>query len=189
MPVTTKAATLIVGTLALIGAGPAYAQQDPGANDPSGSSPSGAIYQLPVDSGRNDAAPRSPSGGASGGAGSGGAGTGAGTGTGTGTTISAIRSSNGFGTSPDVPGTQPASKGAGSKGGGTSARSSKSGGSGKGSGTTPPPGEAQIPATGIVKQSVGDGSASLSRSLLLIALGILVAAGLAAGVRLASRRQ
>jgi hypothetical protein len=43
---------------AACGAAPAYAQSgDPGANDPSAGSPSGTIYEIPVDEGRGAAAP------------------------------------------------------------------------------------------------------------------------------------
>lgn len=58
---------------------PAVAQaQEPGVHvDPSGSSPPGVVYQLPLDSARGDAAPHGHSG-ANGGGGSGGGGSGGG---------------------------------------------------------------------------------------------------------------
>lgn len=83
----------------------AHAQAPP-ASDPGAGSPSGTIYQLPLDTARRDAAPAGSGGGGSDGAGGGGVST----------PGSAIRSENGFGSSAVVPG-QAAATGAGGSAG------------------------------------------------------------------------
>jgi hypothetical protein len=156
--------------LALMVSSPALAQSnDPTANDPSADSPSGTIYEIPLDDGRADAAPRTTGGDA-----------------GSGAPSSSIRSANGFSSSSQVPGT--ADTGGASASGSASGGGSRSGGT-AGSGSTKrgssAPGEAQA-TPAIVRQAAGGGS--LARSTLLIVLGLLVAAGLAAGAHFALRR-
>jgi hypothetical protein len=86
--------------------------------DPPGDSPAGKVYELPLDSARNDAAPKRPSkrkedspsnatgtgSGGDSGTGAGTIGTGSGGDSGGGGPTSAIRSENGFGSSDAVPG-------------------------------------------------------------------------------------
>jgi hypothetical protein len=71
--------------LLLIAAAPAMSKAN--STDPPSGSPAGAIYQLPVDTGRQDAAPRPDGDGA-----------------GSGLPDSTFRSDNNFGTSSTVPG-------------------------------------------------------------------------------------
>lgn len=124
------AGLLIVGSLLLPGT--SWAQG--ASTDPDATSPAGSVYRLPLDSARNDAAPkrRAP--------------TGSGPSQGTGSAgrdrdrdasrpSSAIRSENGFGSSTSVPGTSGGDArddGGGSQGAGGSGTSSGSGGSGSG---------------------------------------------------------
>jgi hypothetical protein len=160
------------------------------SNDPAAGSPSGSIYEIPLEGARSDAAP----GGSRRGEGS-----------------SPIRSENGFGSSPAVPGAPETGAGdaAGAAAGGSSdvepagggtggdASSGGSGGtSGAGSedaaGTAPaesdvPEGRQTRDSGAVVRQAAGT-SPSVPRALLLVGLGLLVAAGLAAGIRLADRR-
>ena len=94
--------------------GLAYAQV---STDPPPGSPPGRVYELPVDTGRKDAAPR---GGDSGSNASG----------------STYRSENNFGTSANVPGAPGGGGGDGGSGSGGSDGSGGSGGSGQGGGDT-----------------------------------------------------
>jgi hypothetical protein len=100
----------LAGLMAAAGLLLVHAQQP--SVDPDAGSPAGTIYELPLDSARQDAAPKHPPrtrtkhdaghGGAAGGSGTnGGSGTHPGAAT---TTSSAIRSENGFGSSDSVPG-------------------------------------------------------------------------------------
>jgi hypothetical protein len=105
-------------------------------SDPEADSPSGVVYELPVDRARKDAAPhRSASGKAdtgsanSGGPSSGGSCDGSAVG---GVSAGSIRSENNFGTSSNVPGAPQKKKG---KGNGTGATGSDSGGSANGGGS------------------------------------------------------
>jgi hypothetical protein len=160
--------------LALMVSSPALAQSnDPTANDPSADSPSGTIYEIPLDDGRADAAPRTK-------------------GAGSGAPSSSIRSANGFSSSSQVPGTGAAAANSASGGGsGSGGGKTSGGGTGSGSGSGSPqkgssaPTEAQA-TPAVVRQAAGGGS--LVRSTLLIVLGLLVAAGLAAGAHFALRR-
>jgi hypothetical protein len=146
------------------------------SNDPSAGSPSGTIYELPLDDARNDAAPRDPSGKSTAG------------------TISPIRSDNGFGSSSAVPGATTAQAGSGGSSGASSGGSPAKSGSSKGKKDAPKrpgtsSGESRIPVAGVVSAKASGGSPSLWRSALLLLLGVVVAAGLAAGARTAGRRR
>jgi hypothetical protein len=87
-----SAAAIVLGAAALmtlsIWAATAPAAVAPASTDPTSGSPSGTIYQLPVDNGRRDAAPRPPSS----------------SGSENETLPSTYRSENNFGTSSTVPG-------------------------------------------------------------------------------------
>lgn len=97
--------------LVVAGAPAAVAQaQTAPPSDPSADSPAGVIYQLPLDTARQDAAPRPGS------SGSDGRGGGTATPTGTGGPLSAIRSENNFGSSSVVPGAIASAKGVGEAG-------------------------------------------------------------------------
>jgi hypothetical protein len=161
------------------------------STDPEAGSPSGSIYEIPLEGARSDAAPGGTRGKGS----------------------SPIRSENGFGSSSTVPGTGEATAGDGTDpvvGGSGSAAPDETGATGEGtsgggatgggatgggaSGSGAGPTESDIAEGGqsreqgaIVRQATGT-SPSVPRALLLIGLGLLVAAGLAAGVRLANRR-
>ena len=87
-------AATICALLALLLPATALAQdQSPSANDPEKDTPAGSVYELPLESAREDGAPRSPSGGGDAGSRSAG-----------GDTASPIRSENRFGSSAKVPG-------------------------------------------------------------------------------------
>jgi hypothetical protein len=173
------------------------------SNDPEAGSPSGTIYEIPLDDARKDAAPRH--GGSHGGTASGGS-------------ASPIHSDNGFGSSSTVPGTSgtttastqsaqsqssggaggsggsggSGSNGSGSRGGSGAGGSGGSQGGGKSHTSKKPKAsanESQIPVAGVVREAAAGGSPSLWRSGLLVLLGILVAAGLATAARVASRRR
>jgi hypothetical protein len=157
--------------LALLGALPA-----PGAaaQDPDADSPSGHIYEIPLDDGRGDAAPRR-SGDDRGS-----------------DTRSSIRSENNFGSSSTVPGAVEAGGGAEPSGSGDTGGGSDGDGSGSGGGAS---GSEEDIAEGSVEQpersAAGGESApataaappSLPRALLLVGLGVVVAAGLGLAAR------
>lgn len=149
----------------------ATAQAQDATQDPSPGSPGGTIYEIPLDQGRGDAAPR---GGGSQGGGSGGSGSGAATAT---PGTSSIRSSdNGSSSTAVVPRTSGKSgdrhkrKSGGGKDGAASERA-----------IVPPAPQTQVAAA-------GSGSPSVKRSVLLIALGAAIAAGLGLAARQAARR-
>jgi hypothetical protein len=104
----------------------AAAQSHAAPSDPEADSPSGAVYELPLDRARKDAAPRRGGRGSSGGGSSG-----QGSGGDPAQSDTSIRSENNFGSSSQVPGV---SDGEGSNGddGGSGAGSGGSGGSGSG---------------------------------------------------------
>lgn len=79
------------------------------AGDPPSGSPAGAVYELPLQGGREDAAPKLPAG-----AGGGGGGAGGGTGGGGSEATSLYRTENNFGSSSRVPGLAAAGAAAGS---------------------------------------------------------------------------
>lgn len=139
---------------------PAGAQEAPEAG-----SPSGTVYEIPAQQGRNEAAPRSPGGGA----------------VATGAGGSPIRSENGFGTSGVVPGA-PAGTGADTSG-------DPSGGDGSGARgeSEPAAADGAQPAGEARLQSAATGAPSPARAFLLAGLAALVALALGAGGRLALR--
>jgi hypothetical protein len=164
---------LLAAVLAVAALPAAARAQSPGANDPEAGSPSGAIYEIPLDTARGDAAPRS-----------GGSGDAAPPAGGTGAPDSPIRSENGFGSSSQVPGaTVDASTTADS-------RSSPEGGQ-RPDRTNAPAGrrsdggvaaEALIASRGTVPEEP-----SGTRAYLLLALAVVVAVGLGVAARRATR--
>jgi hypothetical protein len=153
--------------------------------DPPSGSPAGSVYQLPLEAGRSDAAPKggggttagggeSSGGGGSGGSGSAGGGGGQGGGSGgaaggasaTGESGSLYRSENNFGSSSHVPGV---------------ARTGTGGGAG---GAASGEGEKAPPSGAVAAQTADTGNASVPAAIALIG-GIVV---LALGVGLFSRR-
>jgi hypothetical protein len=152
---------------------PASAQ----SGDPEQGSPSGVIYEIPLDNARRDAAP-TKGGGGGGGSTDGGVRTENGT-------ISPIRSENGFGSSAQVPGATAAAAKASSKGGG---KSKTGDGKAKSKPATPvmtspaeslgPPKAASVAAT-----------PSKSRAYLLLGLALAVAAGIGVAGRYVARRR
>jgi hypothetical protein len=172
MPAARQAIGLatLLAALALPASAPAQ------SGDPAQGSPSGVIYEIPLDNARRDAAP-TPGGGRSGG------------GQRT-ATISPIRSENGFGSSSTVPGAA-ARKASASASGGKS-KSGKSGGQSSGGAGGQGSGGTAAPA--ISTESIGGrGSASItpsrSRAYLLLALALAVAAGLGIAGRYVARRR
>lgn len=171
---------------------PAVAQ----SGDPEAGSPSGVIYEIPLDNARRDAAPTHRGGGASGkngGSSSGQDGDAGGVRTSKGT-ISPIRSNNGFGSSSVVPGAVAAAavnatKGGGGKGGG----SGKSGGTGSGkggsSGSKTPVMSSPAESLGPPKGATVAATPSKSRAYWLLALALAVAAGIGIAGRYVARRR
>lgn len=167
-------------------AAPAAAQDAPG--DPEPSSPSGTVYQLPVDRARQDAAPRhrpaaSPSRPSSGGGGGGAAAPPAGAGS--------IRSENGFNTSTHVPGTSgtsataSGSQAGGAKAGGKDGKDRKRGKGGSGAN-----GEAAPAPTADTRGARLAGATSEPSGLragLLVALASVVGVGLGLASRMSRR--
>jgi hypothetical protein len=168
---------LFLAAVLALAALPAAAQaQDPGANDPEAGSPSGAIYEIPLDTARGDAAPRSGDGGADPAAGS----------------DSPLRSENGFGSSSEVPGAGVTATTDGTSGSGSGRsdrqdtnRSDAPAGRQSGEGGAPEAaGEALIATGGTV--GPGEQPSSL-RAYLLLALGVLVAVAVGTAARRATR--
>jgi len=134
------------------------ANGQPPASDPNIDSPSGTVYQLPLDTARRDAAP---------------------TGAGDRSNGSAIRSENNFGSSAVVPGTGPpatADQGAGSaqsdKGGPPVQRDGRSSG-----GTNDPAASSGVPAT-LADDSSGP---SPTVAIALLVAVVLIGAGIGGG--------
>jgi hypothetical protein len=174
MPAARQAIGLatLLAALALPASAPAQ------SGDPAQGSPSGVIYEIPLDNARRDAAP-TPGGGRSGG------------GQRT-ATISPIRSENGFGSSSTVPGAAARKASASASGGKSKSKSGKSGGQGSGGAGGQGSGGAAAPA--ISTESIGgQGSASItpsrSRAYLLLLLALAVAAGLGIAGRYVARRR
>jgi hypothetical protein len=164
----------LIGAAVLVAAaaGPAPASAQTG--DPKQGSPSGVIYEIPLDNARRDAA---PSGGGSGKGGSSGGTT---TASGGGLT-SPIRSENGFGSSATVPGVKAsAAKGSGKSGSG----SSKSG-----SGAKAPVMTSPAESLGPPQAASISATPSRSRAYLLLALALAVAAGIGVAGRYVARRR
>jgi hypothetical protein len=142
--------------------------------DPPSGSPAGAVYQLPLEQGRSDAAPKG-SGGT--GPGTGGGGKGGSTGAaGAGSaeqaeTGSLYRTENNFGSSSRVPGVAAAGAGAGGLSGNAGAGGAAAPAGGGGSrGAT-------IAGGAIAAETAGTGNASVSASAVLLgAIALLAAA-------------
>jgi hypothetical protein len=172
-----QALGLVALALAVVSPASAAAQ----SGDPAQDSPSGVIYEIPLDDARQDAAPgRGSGGGAS--AGSEGA---------QGGTVSSIHSENGFGSSSTVPGAaagavaKRTSGGKRDKGGG-----GKRAKSGSGAGETQPDGRTPAAAA----ESIGAPRSaavapSKARAYLLLLLALAVAAGLGVAGRYMARRR
>jgi hypothetical protein len=181
----TACGLVLLLTVAVPGA--ARAQDPAGANDPSAGSPAGTVYQIPLDTARHDAAPRSNGGG--GGAGSG----------------SPLRSENGFGSSSQVPGATTgggATPTAGTAGGasapagsgtngasGSGTKSGGAGGGGSGSASTPSSSAQDSSTTREALIRAPDAHPSSTRTYLLLAAAVAVALALAAAGRLLARRR
>jgi len=164
------AALLIAATLL-----PAAASAQ--TSDPERGSPSGVIYEIPLDDARRDASPRER-----GVAGVDGSGRGGATATGV-LPMSSIRSENGFGSSSTVPGAPQRGRGGKSAGAGSGGSGSAGGSTADGGGT----------AGGDVRPDAAPAAAAISpsksRAYLLLALVVAVAAALGlAGRRLAGDR-
>jgi hypothetical protein len=172
--------TLVVGLGLMLAPAPAAAQ-DAAPNDPKAGTPSGTVYEIPFEAGRNDAAPRrrpSDPGAAEVDTSGGSSPTGGST---------PIRSSdNGFGSSSVVPG---ASSG-GSERGGKSGAKGRAAGRRKGAsgaGVTDPGSAEALIRPASAANPAGPGTPSLTRALLLLALGVVVAVALGVGARRSSR--
>jgi hypothetical protein len=139
--------------------GVAFAQE---STDPEPGSPPGRVYELPVDTGRKDAAPRGGDSGSNG-------------------PSSTFRSDNNFGTSSSVPG----GPGGGAQGGSGGSGSGGSGGSGSGDG-----GDANVSGLEQTAFDTGDPSPGGGYALLIVvALGGLLLGVAAARVRVSNSRQ
>jgi hypothetical protein len=154
-------------------------------SDPEADSPSGVVYELPVDRARKDAAPqRSASGKAdtgsanSGGSSSGGSGDVVGVG---GASAGSIRSENNFGTSSNVPGAPQKKKHKGSGAGDAGSGSGGAGGGGGGSGSS---GGTVDRLAGVTASSTAEGP---SDGVVFPLLAVLLAVGAGIGV-VAGRR-
>ena len=181
-----RLAIKLLAAAVALAAAPTVAHAQAPTNDPEAGSPSGTIYEIPLDDGRKDAAPTGTGGGgadgAEGGAASGGGATGG----------STIHSENDFGSSSTVPGAEAApAQGAGPAAmSGTGSRD-RSSGREKRAKSTRDDGltAAQERAAAADVASVAPGP-STSRAALLIGLGIAVAVGLGgAAARLAAGRR
>jgi hypothetical protein len=172
--ISTLAATLLA--VAGIAPGAALAQ----ATDPDADSPSGVIYEIPLESARDDAAPR---GGGSGGtqAGNGDGGTPASSVPAEGLDAeSSIHSENGFGSSSEVPGASEAGAKQGSANGKADA--------GDGSGTTAA-GTGDAAGEDAIKTANVSSPPSTGRAVLLIVLAVAAAAGLGFAGRQSLRKR
>ncbi len=165
-----------VAVLVATATGPAPASAQTG--DPEQGSPSGVIYEIPLDNARRDAAP-TRSGGEKGGSGGGTT-----TDSGGGLT-SQIRSENGFGSSATVPGVAKATAAKAPKNGEKAGKGASKGGN-----------AAQAPVMTSPTESLGPPKAasisatpSKSRAYLLLALALAVAAGIGVAGRYVARRR
>jgi hypothetical protein len=179
-----RVARHVVGLAALSVALALPASASAQSGDPAEGSPSGVIYEIPLDNARKDAAPtRKTSGGQGGG------------------TVSPIRSENGFGSSSTVPGAASEAVAATAAGSGKpKSKKSKSGASGSGrpgsggSGGSGGEGTGGAAAPSTSTQSInGAGTAAVtpskSRAYLLLVLALAVAAGLGIAGRYVARRR
>jgi hypothetical protein len=177
-----------VAVLAVSAAGPAPASAQTG--DPEAGSPSGVIYEIPLDNARRDAAPTRGGDGKGGGTSGSGGGTTSGSGSGSGVTtangtVSPIHSENGFGSSSTVPGVAAAvAAKLGGKSNGKKAGSRKSPGSTKTPVVGPP-----VEGLGPPKSATVSATPSKSRAYLLLVLALAVAAGIGVAGRYVARRR
>jgi hypothetical protein len=154
------------------------------SNDPSVGSPSGTIYEIPLDSARNDAAPRTRGGGSSPSP-TGGQGAGAGS-----SASSPIHSDNGFGSSSQVPGASGGGGGSGSNGtGGGGGGGGGAGTSGKGSAGADSARVPQTASEALISPTAQAAAPSSTRAYILLGLAALVAVALGIASRLAARRR
>jgi hypothetical protein len=166
----------LLGSLLLLPASlhPPTAYAAPG--DPPSGSPAGSVYQLPLEQGRSDAAPKGSGGTAAGGSDSSKEGGGASEGStaaGGEEAGSTYRSENNFGSSSRVPGAPSAGTGA------AGAKGSAGGGGGKAGGEAAAGGagtNAGAPAT----ETAGTGNTSVPASVVL--LGAIALLAIAAGI-------
>ena len=164
---TRSRRSLIAGVglaVALVCSTPALAQD--AGQDPSPGSPGGTVYEIPLDQGRGDAAPR------------GGGGEGTASGPSSAPSTSSIRSSdNGSGSTAVVPGTgEPADAGAAKRTPQRDRSRDANREAARERAVEPLSPQAQVVASGA-------GSPSMARSLLLLALGVAIAAGLGIAAR------
>jgi hypothetical protein len=167
------------------------------SGDPEQGSPSGVIYEIPLDNARRDAAPKGGAGSGKNGGGQSGGQAGGSNGGGSDSsgvrtangTISPIRSENGFGSSSTVPGVIAAALVGKSKkhGGKSGSGSGKGGNSGGGSGT--PTMTSPAESLGAPKAATVTPTPSKSRAYLLLALAVAVAAGIGVAGRFVARRR
>lgn len=138
------------------------------AGDPPSGSPAGAVYQLPLEQGRSDAAPKGtggtgavPPGGGEGGSGASGS-----SGAEASESGSLYRTENNFGSSSHVPGV--ASTGGGGGSGGAS-------GSGSAAGNGSGAGSAAIAGGAVAAETADTGNTSITAGIVLIAAIALIA--------------
>ncbi|MET0304756.1 MAG: hypothetical protein ABW196_00830 [Solirubrobacterales bacterium] len=170
----------LLGSLLLLAASlhPTTAYSAPG--DPPSGSPAGSVYQLPLEQGRSDAAPKGGGGTTADPGGGGAAGTnteGSENATDAGEADSLYRSENDFGSSSQVPGVAAS---------GPSAAGGKAGGSGGAAGA----GEAgaAVAAGAVAAQSSDNGNTSVTAGVVLLGAIALVAVGVGIAARRFSRR-
>jgi hypothetical protein len=180
MHIARRVAGLTVLVLALVPSGLASAQAD----DPEADSPSGVIYEIPLDNARKDAAPTGPGDGTAGAGAQGGS-------------ASPIRSENGFGSSSTVPGAVAGGSTAKKAPSGTRSDDDQertaSGTGGDGEGAQRQAGTPGSAAKAAAESLDGARSATVtpskSRTYMLLALALLVAAGLGVAGRYVARRR
>lgn len=166
---------VLIALTATIGIAPCVAQAQ--GNDPGTGSPSGTIYEIPLDSARSDAAPRDRRGTAN-----------------QPSPASPIHSENGFGSSARVPGapaTGPATRGSGS-GSGSASGSEKRGrdAAQQPAGTVGDGAKGVVPnAETPIRPAARAAAPSSVRAYVLLGLAIGVAVALGAAARLAARRR
>jgi hypothetical protein len=146
--------------------------------DPPAGSPAGAVYQLPLEQGRADAAPKGGGGteaeaGGGTGASTGGGGSGGG---GQSESGSLYRSENNFGSSSQVPGAAAAGAHAGAGGGGAAGTGASAGGGSAGDGKAGAAGAA-IAGGAVAAETADTGNTSVPASVVLLAaIGLLAIA-------------
>jgi hypothetical protein len=164
-------AAYLLGSLLLLAASlhPPTAYSAPG--DPPSGSPAGAVYQLPLEQGRSDAAPKGSGGtGTEAGGGGGGAGSGSASGQ-AGESGSLYRSENNFGSSSRVPGVAATGTGGGNPGN-ASGGAAGVGGAGVGG--------AAIVGGIVAAETADNGNTSIPASIVL--LGAIALLAIAVGV-------